>query len=325
MWALRPPHEPARGPASASTSPSSCATRRSRSTGSSAASSACRSTRARRGPTAARVLQHAGRRAVHRQLDALVLLARHRRASSTAARAAAREPERLPRRPLGRHRLHRALRRDRLQPDGRRPGRSGLREAPRPRAARGRRRLDARRAASRGDSSTASRPSSTAALFGAVRDNAPRCVDGTTPCTIANEAVDCAGHGRRQVHAPTAAYASRRRPPEPAHPRRRPSRAPSRRSIDPDGGQIILQVDQGGAGQQRDRARSRSSRRSACSRTPTAPGRLGSFIDDDGVVAALASFVATSVGGRGPVASGLATWLDLEESDQWPACPAPPA
>ena len=30
-------------------------------------------------------------------------------------------------------------------------------------------------------------------LFGAVRDNAGRCVDGTTPCTIATEATDCAG------------------------------------------------------------------------------------------------------------------------------------
>src|SRR4030095_10058523 len=29
--------------------------------------------------------------------------------------------------------------------------------------------------------------------FGAVRDGASRCVDGTTPCTIANEAVDCVG------------------------------------------------------------------------------------------------------------------------------------
>ena len=59
--------------------------------------------------------------------------------------------------------LHGALRRHRLQPDRRRPCRSGLRQAARPGPARGRRRLDRRDAAHAPTRSTASRRSSTAA------------------------------------------------------------------------------------------------------------------------------------------------------------------
>jgi pimeloyl-ACP methyl ester carboxylesterase len=44
-------------------------------------------------------------------------------------------------------------------------------------------------------------------LFGAVRDNAPRCVDGTTPCTIATEAAACAGQTPPKCTLPTTAYA----------------------------------------------------------------------------------------------------------------------
>ena len=56
------------------------------------------------------LLRHAGRRPVHGQLDEPRLLARHRRRRDGGARGGA-QPERLPRRPLGRHRLHGALRR----------------------------------------------------------------------------------------------------------------------------------------------------------------------------------------------------------------------
>lgn len=47
----------------------------------------------------------------------------------------------------------------------------------------------------------------------------------------------------------------------------------------------------------------------------TAAAALGAFIDDDGLVALLASFVSTSVGASGPVnAAGLDTWLDVTEA-----------
>ncbi len=45
-------------------------------------------------------------------------------------------------------------------------------------------------------------------LFGAVRDNAPRCVDGTTPCTVATEAVDCSGQTPPVCTEPVAAYSA---------------------------------------------------------------------------------------------------------------------
>ena len=43
--------------------------------------------------------------------------------------------------------------------------------------------------------------------YGAVRDNAARCVDGTTPCTIATEATDCAGKKPPKCTLPTTSYA----------------------------------------------------------------------------------------------------------------------
>src|SRR4029453_6747703 len=43
-------------------------------------------------------------------------------------------------------------------------------------------------------------------LFGAVRDNAPRCVDGTTPCSIATEATDCTGQVPDKCTLPASAY-----------------------------------------------------------------------------------------------------------------------
>ncbi len=71
---------------------------------------------ARAGPNAARrVLQRAGRRALPRQLDPLVF-SRDIDAVVTAALNDGEQQERLPRRALGRHRLHRPLRGDRLQP-----------------------------------------------------------------------------------------------------------------------------------------------------------------------------------------------------------------
>jgi len=45
----------------------------------------------------------------------------------------------------------------------------------------------------------------------------------------------------------------------------------------------------------------------------TAFGGLGTFVDDDGFVASIASFVATSVGAPGPTVNGLLTWQDITE------------
>jgi pimeloyl-ACP methyl ester carboxylesterase len=147
-------------------------------------------------------------------------------------------------------------------------------------------------------------------LFGAVRDNAPRCVDGTTPCTIANEAVDCVGQVPPKCTPQTTSYSV--------------SSLLNARIltagevtaiqaiVDPDDGENILRVDQGSLGN------------NAIAKVPdianlgflpksTAFGGLGNFLDDDGLVAPGAPFVATSIGGPGPQANGVQTWRTIDE------------
>jgi pimeloyl-ACP methyl ester carboxylesterase len=145
-------------------------------------------------------------------------------------------------------------------------------------------------------------------LFGAVRDNQPRCVDGNTPCTIATERTDCAGQTPPVCTEPTTAYAVVAgilnprilATPEPGVIQNRIDR----------GAQTIIQVDQGEPGN------------NVIERVPdlatlgflppaTGPGALGTFVDDDGFVAGIASFLATSVGSPGPVVDGLLTWRDI--------------
>jgi pimeloyl-ACP methyl ester carboxylesterase len=148
-------------------------------------------------------------------------------------------------------------------------------------------------------------------LFFAVRDDAPRCVDGT-PCTVANEAVDCAGKGHETCTLPTAAYAV---VPGLLNPRVFAAVEPGsiQAATDPDTGQTIIQVDQFGPGT------------SAIDLVPdlaalailpqaTSQGALGAFLDDDGLVSSFATFVRTSLGAPGPVVGGLTTWLDITET-----------
>jgi hypothetical protein len=82
---------------------------------------------------------------------------------------------------------------------------------------------------------------------------------------------------------------------------------------DPDGAQIILQADQGAPGND---AVAQVADLGTLSILPQATvfGGIGSFVDDDGFISGLASFVATSVGAPGPVVGGLLTWLDISEA-----------
>lgn len=148
-------------------------------------------------------------------------------------------------------------------------------------------------------------------LFGAVRDGAPRCVDGTTPCSVADEATDCAGQTPPKCTPPATAYRSALPGVGPAI--LATSEVVALQGItDPDGGQIILQVDQGAPGN------------SAVEKVPdlallgllqpsTVYGLLGAFLDDEGLAVALSPAVATTVGAPGPIVNGLATWLDITE------------
>jgi len=148
------------------------------------------------------------------------------------------------------------------------------------------------------------------ALYAAVRDNAPRCADGTA-CTVATEATDCALVSPPVCIPPQTSYSTAGGL---LNPRILASSEPSaiQGRTDPDSGQIIIQVNQAGPGT------------SAVAKVPdlatlavlpqaTVYGGIGSFVDDDGLVAGLASFVATSVGAPGPVVGGLTTWLDSSE------------
>ena len=148
-------------------------------------------------------------------------------------------------------------------------------------------------------------------LYGAVRDNAPRCVDGTTACTIANEAADCAGQVPPKCTPPTSSYSI---VPGLLNPRILSAGEITaiQATLDPDGTENIVRVDQGTAG---NNAVAKVPDLSPLAFLPhsTALGSLGSFVDDDGIVAALAPFVACSVGAPGPVVGGLQTWQDITE------------
>ncbi len=154
-------------------------------------------------------------------------------------------------------------------------------------------------------------------LFGAVRDNAPRCVDGVTACTIATEAADCVGQVPPKCTLPTTSYSV---VAGLLNPRILAAGETSalQAALDPDGTRNIISADQGAAGN------------NAVAKVPdlgvlaalgatTALGGIGAFVDDDGPIAGLAFFVATSVGAPGPVVGGLTTWLDVTEG------PLPPA
>jgi pimeloyl-ACP methyl ester carboxylesterase len=145
-------------------------------------------------------------------------------------------------------------------------------------------------------------------LFGAVRDNAPRCVDGTTPCTIATEATDCVGQTPPVCTEPTTSYSV---VAGILNPRILAAAEPGviQTRIDPNA-QTIIQVDQGSPG---NNAIAKVPDLATLAVLPKAngAGALGTFIDDDGLVASLAPFVACSVGSPGPVVNGLLTWLDI--------------
>jgi pimeloyl-ACP methyl ester carboxylesterase len=156
-------------------------------------------------------------------------------------------------------------------------------------------------------------------LFGAVRDNAGRCVNGTTACTVANEATACVGQVPPKCTLATTAFSTQAI----LNPRILASLevAGIQGATDPDTGEQILGVDQGAPGNRAvavvpDLAILNNQ---ALFPPGTVEASIAAFIDDDGPVAAFAFFVASSVGAPGPVVGGLHTWLDITEG------PLPPA
>jgi pimeloyl-ACP methyl ester carboxylesterase len=159
-------------------------------------------------------------------------------------------------------------------------------------------------------------------LYAAVRDNAPRCVDGS-PCTSDS---NCAGKTPPKCVQPTTAYAQFMGL---LSPRLLAAAEPGaiQGLSDPDGGQIIFQVDQ--LGIPGNNAVNIVPDLGALKLLPpgTVEGAIGNFVDDDGLLASFAFFVAMSVGAPGPVVGGLTTWTDITE-DAFapcftPGCPTP--
>lgn len=161
-------------------------------------------------------------------------------------------------------------------------------------------------------------------MFYAVRDGAPRCVDDT-PCTEETESTDCAGKGHETCTPTQSAYAV---VPGILNPRILASAEPNaiQGETDFDTGPSILGVDFGSgaavgcpscmppiAGVVPDLG--------TLSILPhgTVAASFGSFLDDDGIVSSLATFVRTSIGAPGPVVGGLATWIDVGEAPMPPS------
>lgn len=148
-------------------------------------------------------------------------------------------------------------------------------------------------------------------LYGAVRDGAPRCIDGLTACTEETEAVDCAAFTNTQCVASTSAYSDAGGLVSPQLLAVSEVNALDA-ELNGDGVLSILQQDQNG-----------EPGNSAMNMVPELVGLklllgsepasslnlLGQFLDDDGAIARFASFVATSVGFPGPELDGIRTWL----------------
>ena len=152
-------------------------------------------------------------------------------------------------------------------------------------------------------------------LFGAVRDQAPRCIDGQTACAVETQQVDCAAFSNTSCVQSVPAYSDAGGLLSPQ------LLAVSEvngldATVSGEGVLSILQQDQNGV-----------PGNSAVNQVPeltalklllgdepsSSISLLGQFLDDDGVVAQFASFVATSLGFPGPVVDGINTWLSGDD------------
>ena len=145
-----------------------------------------------------------------------------------------------------------------------------------------------------------------------------RCVDGLTACTIANEATDCSGQMPPKCTLPTNAHGVILGISPPILAAAEPAGVQA--LSDPDTGQAILQVDQGAPG---NNVVAQVPELSLLGILPaaTVDGLFGSFLDDDGLLAASSAAVATSLGATGPTVGGLVTWASIDERALFPPCP----
>ncbi|MFK8048953.1 MAG: hypothetical protein AB8B81_11025 [Halioglobus sp.] len=152
-------------------------------------------------------------------------------------------------------------------------------------------------------------------LFAAVRDQAPRCIDGVTSCSVATEATDCAAFTNVSCVEPVGAFTEI---PGLLSPQLLAISEVNALDAIQNGDtvQSILQKDQNDI-----------EGNSAIGRVPELAGLgpllgttvassvtlLGKFLDDDGIVASISSFLGTSLGFEGPDVDGVQTWLSYGE------------
>jgi len=153
-------------------------------------------------------------------------------------------------------------------------------------------------------------------LYGAVRSQEPRCVDGETACTVATELEDCAEFDNTSCTEPVDAYsvvAGLLSPQLLAV----SEVAALEGDVAGDTGISILQADQNGieGNNAVDQVPELSALTLLLGTEPaTSVALIGLFLDDDGAAAAAASFVATSLGTIGPTTDGVRTWLNYGDT-----------
>ncbi|MEZ5570837.1 MAG: hypothetical protein R3E64_02345 [Halioglobus sp.] len=152
-------------------------------------------------------------------------------------------------------------------------------------------------------------------LYGAVRDQAPRCIDGETACTTASAALDCAAFANTSCVEPVDAYSVIPGLLSPQLLAVSEVNALDAQQND-DSVLSVLQADQNGVPGNNAVAKvpELNVLTALLGTTPASSAALlGKFLDDDGLAAAVASFVATSLGFDGPVVNGVTTWLSKGE------------
>ena len=150
-------------------------------------------------------------------------------------------------------------------------------------------------------------------LYGAVRDQAPRCIDGITACTLETQATDCAAFSNVTCTEPVSAYATGLINTE-------TFAAGELVALDGDftgdEGLSILQQDQNGIEGNNALAvvpELLAVRILIGDQLGTSVSLYGQYLDDDGIGAAAAPFLATSIGALGPQVDGVTTWLNYDE------------
>jgi hypothetical protein len=147
-------------------------------------------------------------------------------------------------------------------------------------------------------------------LYNAVKSGDPSCVDGTL-CDP-NNPVACAGKGKETCTEPQNSYTEFIGLLN-ARILAALELTGIQGATDPDSGPIILQVDQNGILDNNAIEQVPDLFTLGLLPTATVEGGIGTFVDDDGLIAGEAFFIAMSVGLEGPVVDGLATWLDITE------------